>query len=615
MAFRHVYSDEEQVTAEDTQTPVESASLKTLLFGALNRIKSIMGTSSWQDNPPSNLQDLSEHIDSRDGHPLATPSENGLMASSDKEKLDSGSLEGNYITSDTTPVYEGDLNNISGQGFYRVNRNDSVNTNIPPNTSDQHAWIYLTQFEHATNYRMQIAEDYFGRRTHERTLINGAWSNWTDSFSNTMYVAHNVDDIKNNLLAASSAGGGTVVIAGQTTGQKTYVVDQLSIPSNVRLVSRGGVKIQSLPDNRSPMITMPSNSTGVRIEDLVIDHTPGYHGTVYYDAQTSPDYDGPVTIAVSGNHHKIFGCEILNSCMDGINALTGTNNLHVFESHVEGADRQGMNMGGPQTSPSVGVRVDRCTTNETYAAGLGAIGAMHDAVFSHSRVTNTGGSGDCLAAYSPYNDGCLYIGIQGRNLGNNGTHIGGDNIRMIGCDFTDCAGSGIIYESQHDLYRESVKIEDCRVVRPSLRGIQATRATDVTISSCSVKGSGQHHYQLVDTVDSDIIGCFGSGIQGTSGNNIRLSGASRVRIVGGTYDSAKGHAIYGHNTISLSNGGTVTSTNVKISNVDIRSASGNGVLSEGGANKWIVTNNDFTGNGAGISLVGNNNIQTPNLGA
>ena len=436
----------------------------------------------------------------------------------------------------------------------------------------------------------------------------------SDPRLNHSYTASTEDELKNQLLAARDAGGGTVVIVGQTTGVKTYVLDDLRIPTTVRLVSRGGVRLQSPTGSGIPMIVWEEGVVGSRIEGLTIDHTPGYHGTVYYDASTTPDYDGPNTVVVRGKRNHIVGCEVIGSCMDAINMTSGVEDCHVVETHVEGADRQGMNIGGPQASPTQGARVHRCSANDTYAAGIGAIGPVHDGVISFCRVTNTGGSGDAVAAYSPYNDGLTLIGVSGRNLGNNGTHIGGDRVKVIGSVFDTCAGTGIIYESQHDLYRQDVYIAGNTVDDAALRGIQVVRCSDARLAENRVLNSGSHNYQMVDSTTIALTNCYGYGITGASGSSLRLDGASRVKVMGGHYDRAKSDAIYGGDTTPVGGGSAVASTNVKIIGADIRSSGGYAVRSSGGATKWIVAHNDMVGNANNSALLaGANNINGPNI--
>ena len=431
---------------------------------------------------------------------------------------------------------------------------------------------------------------------------------------NHSYTATTTDEIKNQMLAAANAGGGTVVIVGQTTGVKTYTIDDLRIPTTVRLVSRGGVILQSPTASEIPMIVWEEGVVGSRIEGLTIDHTPGFHGTVYYDASTTPDYAGPNTVVVRGRRNHIVGCEVIASCMDAVNMTSGVYDCHVVETHIEGADRQGMNIGGPQASPTQGARVHRCSANDTYAAGIGAIGPVVDGVISFSRVTNTGGSGDAVAAYSPYNDGLTLIGVSGRQNGNNGVHCGGSKVKVMGCMFIGSAGVGIIYESQHDLYRPDVYIAGNTVQGPQLRGVQVVRATDVRVIGNRVASSGSHNYQVVDSEAVELTGNYGYNISGSSGSSVRLDGARRVRIMGGQYENAKSDAIYGGDTTPVGGGAAVASTNVKVIGADIRGSGGYAVRSVGGATRWIVAHNDLAGNtNNSILLAGTNNISTPNL--
>jgi hypothetical protein len=58
VAFRHVYSEEEPLTLDDTQSPGEDLSLKELVDALANRIKAITGEATWDANPDSTIAAL-----------------------------------------------------------------------------------------------------------------------------------------------------------------------------------------------------------------------------------------------------------------------------------------------------------------------------------------------------------------------------------------------------------------------------------------------------------------------------------------------------------------------------------------------------------------------------
>lgn len=70
--------------------------LSTVLGWLANRIKSITGKSSWQEDPSVTLEDCSNHI-ANGTHSNATVSTNGFMSYSDKQKLDGATND--YIAS------------------------------------------------------------------------------------------------------------------------------------------------------------------------------------------------------------------------------------------------------------------------------------------------------------------------------------------------------------------------------------------------------------------------------------------------------------------------------------------------------------------------------------
>lgn len=63
MTERQVYTEDEQLTADDTILPSSPNSMRLLLMGVLNRLKSITGETSWQTSPQRALNETAASID------------------------------------------------------------------------------------------------------------------------------------------------------------------------------------------------------------------------------------------------------------------------------------------------------------------------------------------------------------------------------------------------------------------------------------------------------------------------------------------------------------------------------------------------------------------------
>lgn len=76
-------------TLDPSQAPTSNTgTLRQLLNWIANRIKAILGTTNWWDNPSATLKDLGDHIGAGgDAHMEATSNNAGFMSSYDAEKL------------------------------------------------------------------------------------------------------------------------------------------------------------------------------------------------------------------------------------------------------------------------------------------------------------------------------------------------------------------------------------------------------------------------------------------------------------------------------------------------------------------------------------------------
>lgn len=221
-----------------------------------------------------------------------------------------------------------------------------------------------------------------------------------------------------------------------------YVTDKITIASNNRTIFGDGAQLCMSPLSLNPMFDL-GTSSNVEIYGLRLTGNRATQTSVSSGSNAISSSSGSSQIRIHDNY-------IDQWTKHGI-SLDGVTDANVSRNYVTGSYR-GAGILISATTISTRVIVDSNTIYNVQLAGIHSFVGVNDFVVSNNLIdgTNQGiGSGavaDCITDYQPAPQGTNVTIANNtcRNSGNNGIHVGADNLVITGNDIYNATLYGIL---------------------------------------------------------------------------------------------------------------------------------------------------------------------------
>lgn len=232
--------------------------------------------------------------------------------------------------------------------------------------------------------------------------------------------------------AAAASRGSTV----QLQAGRTYLVSGLNVRSGVRLVGPGARLLQRRMD--TPALQVPADAEAVLLDGFEVD---GGGRSL-----------GASAVTIAGARVRLDGLHVFNSHGHGVHVLNGARDVVVQDLVVEdtGSRERGAGVavgseGGGE--PPRRVLVKGCRVARTGKAGLSIHRSAVGVTMAENSIAHTGIGGDGIAAYGSANRDSIYVANRVTTAGNNGLHVGGDDLTVVGNRISGAEQRGISVSS------------------------------------------------------------------------------------------------------------------------------------------------------------------------
>lgn len=240
-------------------------------------------------------------------------------------------------------------------------------------------------------------------------------------------AATNLANIQAAINLATAAGGGTVFLR---TGL-FLISDRITIKSNVTLDCEPGAIIKLADGANEFCLTIDVGALNVRIRNVEIDGNKSGNPTGASGIQNEDDTARGIIVENVWVHH----------CMGAGMRLSG-NNVVVTNCTMEYNEVSGF--GGDLLNY---FRICHNYARDNGTHGIGLIGTCHHGVISDNTCEHNGVGNPFADDFTGYGSTITYViwaNNISRNALNNGIHVGGDHICVIGNNIEDAANYGLV---------------------------------------------------------------------------------------------------------------------------------------------------------------------------
>jgi parallel beta-helix repeat protein len=320
----------------------------------------------------------------------------------------------------------------------------------------------------------------------------------------------NTTAIQAAIDAASLAAGTVQIPVGE------FYTRTLSLKSNCRLLGGSGCKLTLASSVNGPVVSIPASASRVSVEGVDINGSKatntGGHG---------------ITVAASATNVQILNNYIHDCSADGVRFTSASNSI-ASGNLLKNNAAQGLT----GDSLSYFTWVNNIAEGNGFH-GIGMIGPCSYGTIGSNVCLGNGSTSPFADQITGYNSGNHHVAITGNVCyggGNNGMHIGGDYVSIVGNVVESPTQYGIVHFN-HDLaVCVGVVIQGNTIKGCPKSGIWLDHVEDSVVSGNSIRTSTEHGIYLA--TDCMNVAITGNMVRGSVGGGIRVITCNAINISG-----------------------------------------------------------------------------------